>query len=412
MNIPLADQLRRRKLPLAIAAGVLLVVIAVLSLQNDPDPAAGWRTEPASRGNLLITVSATGNVQPTNQVDVGSELSGIVAGVLVEENDSVKKGQVLARLDTTKLDNQVTRARAALRSAEAGVQQATATVRETQAELARLRQVHELSGGKVPSANDLESAEAVVARALAGEASARAAVEEARAALGSAETDLAKASIRSPINGVVLTRSIEPGQTVAASLQAPVLFTLAEDLGRMELKVDIDEADVGKVRAGQNATFSVDAWADRDYPAQVTRVSWGAQTVSGVVSYKATLAVDNRDLSLRPGMTATATINATERNGVLLVPNAALRFTPPDADASQNSSLVSKLMPRPGAQQRPKRAGSTQRSGQRQVHVLVDGQPQAVSVTIGESDGRMTEITGGDLAEGSAVIIEYTGNKP
>lgn len=412
MNIPLADHLRGRKVPLAIAAGVLLVVIAVLSLQSDPDPAAGWRTEPAIRGNLLITVSATGNVQPTNQVDVGSELSGIVAGVLVDENDNVKKGQVLARLDTTKLDNQVTRARAALRSAEAGVQQATATVRETQAELARLRQVHELSGGKVPSANDLESAEAVVARAQASEVSARAAVEEARAALGSAQTDLAKASIRSPINGVVLTRSIEPGQTVAASLQAPVLFTLAEDLAHMELKVDIDEADVGKVRAGQSATFSVDAWTDRDYPAQVTRVSWGAETVSGVVSYKATLAVDNQDLSLRPGMTATATINATERNGVLLVPNAALRFTPPEAGAGQETSFVAKLMPRPPMQQRPKRAGNNHRGGQRQVHVLVDGQPQAVSVSVGESDGRMTEITGGDLAEGSAVIIEYSGSTP
>lgn len=412
MNTSLTSTLRRNRIPLSIAALVLLGVIVTLSLRSGPDPAAGWRTEPVVRGNLLVTVSATGNVQPTNQVDVGSELSGIVAGVLVDENDAVKKGQVLARLDTTKLENQVTRARAALRSAEAGVQQATATVRETQAELDRLRKVHELSGGKVPSTNDLESAEAVVARAQAGELSARAAVEEARAALGSAETDLAKASIRSPINGVVLTRTVEPGQTVAASLQAPVLFTLAEDLARMELKVDVDEADVGKVAAGQNATFSVDAWPDRDYPAQVTRVSWGAQTVSGVVSYKATLIVDNKDLSLRPGMTATATLNATERHDVLLVPNAALRFTPPDTTASQDSSFVSKLMPRPPMQQRPKRTGNNHRGGQRQVYLLVAGAPQAFTVTIGETDGRMTEITGGDLAEGGAVIVEYTGSTP
>lgn len=412
MNTRLATLLRRHRLPLAIGAGVLLVLFGWLFAGGE-EISTGYRTEAVTTGDLVVTVSATGNVQPTNQVEVGSELSGIVAAVLVDENDSVRKGQVLVRLDTAKLDNQVTRARAALRSAEAGVQQAAATVRETRAELDRLRKVHELSGGKVPSGNDLETAEAALARAQATEAAARAAVEEARATLQSAATDLAKASIRSPINGVVLARSIEAGQTVAASLQAPVLFTLAEDLARMELRVAIDEADVGKVRAGQAAAFSVDAWPDRDYPATVTRVSFGADTAGGVVSYEATLAVENKDLSLRPGMTATAIIEATRRDNVLLVPNAALRFTPPDTRAATTGpSFVSRLLPRPPGRQGPKTAGNNHKGSRQQVYVLVAGQPQAVAVTVGETDGKSTEVTGGELVAGRDVLVEYTGATP
>ncbi|MFA7318782.1 MAG: efflux RND transporter periplasmic adaptor subunit [Sulfuricella sp.] len=366
-----------------------------------------YLSEEAVRGNLTVTVSATGNLQPTNQVDVGSELSGTIEAVLVDDNDRVQKGQLLARLDLSKLNDQVAKSGAALVSTEAQVEQMRATVAESRANLARLRQVAELSGGKVPSKTELDTAQAVLDRAVASEASARAAVTQAQATLKSDRTNLAKASIRSPIDGVVLARKVEPGQTVAASLQAPVLFTLAENLAQMELQVDVDEADVGQVRAGQSATFNVDAYAGRKYPATITRVGYGSQTKDGVVSYKTILKVGNDDLSLRPGMTATSEITTTRRENVLLVPNAALRFTPPKQSGNgnkKNGSFVSSLLPKPPDSASAKPAAAM--SGTQQVWVLRAGQPVAVPVSVGVSNGRQTEVTGGELKPGMQVITE------
>ncbi|MDS4021124.1 MAG: efflux RND transporter periplasmic adaptor subunit [Candidatus Competibacter sp.] len=377
------------------------------------DAAPQYQTEPLGQGNLRVTVSATGKLAPINQVDVGSELSGTIETVLVDDNDRVKKGQVLARLDLTKLQNQIAKSKAALASAEAKVLQTVATVKESRASLGRLRQVAKLSGGKVPAPTELETAEATVDRAVADEASARAAVEEARATLRTNETDLAKASIRSPIDGVVLQRKVEPGQTVAASLQAPVLFTLAENLAQMELQVDVDEADVGQVREGQSAAFTVDAYPNRSYPARIRQVRFGAETVNNVVTYKTILNVDNDDLSLRPGMTATAEIVTAERENVLLVPNAALRFTPPPPEAqSSGGGLVASLLPRPPRGLAPRRQSTNAKGGKgaaRQIWILRDGQPVAVPVTVGSSDGRMTEVTGEGLELGLPVITASLG---
>lgn len=367
-----------------------------------------YRTEPVTRGALVVTVSATGSLQPTNKVDIGSELSGTVEAVLVDDNDPVKKGQVLARLDLSRLNDQVSRARSSLAASRARVAQAQATVKESAASLERLRQVRELSGGKVPSQAEMAAAEAALARAHAEEASAAAAVSEAGAALRSDETSLRKATIRSPIDGVVLARKVEPGQTVAASLQAPVLFTLAEDLAQMELQVDVDEADVGSVSGGQGATFTVDAYPARRYPAKVMRVSFGSQVKDGVVSYPTLLSVNNDDLSLRPGMTATAEITTIRREDALLVPNAALRFMPGTASGApaKSGGIVSQLMPRrPGGAGTPRKAGQTNR-GEQRVWVLREGSPLAVPVVTGPSDGRRTEITGGELEAGTEVVVE------
>ena len=378
-----------------------------------------YQTEALSRGNLRVTVSATGKLEPINQVDVGSELSGTIETVLVDYNDRVKKGQVIARLDIAKLQDAIAKSKASLASAEAKVLQTMATVKEASANLKRLRQVAKLSGGKVPAPTELETAEATLQRANADEGSARAAVEEARAALRSNETDLAKASIRSPIDGVVLERQVEPGQTVAASLQAPVLFTLAENLAQMELQVDVDEADVGQVRDGQSATFSVDAYPNRNYPARISQVRFGAETVNNVVTYKTILNVDNDDLSLRPGMTATAEIVTAERENVLLVPNAALRFTPPqsnEAEPKGGSGLLASLMPRPPRSmmrsgKQPTNTKGSKGAG-RQIWILRDGLPVALPVTVGSSDGRMTEVTGEGVEAGLPVIISSAKAAP
>ncbi|MEZ5664218.1 MAG: efflux RND transporter periplasmic adaptor subunit [Burkholderiaceae bacterium] len=366
-------------------------------------------TEALGKGDITLTVAANGTLQPTRSVEIGSELSGTVKRVLVDVNDQVKAGQVLVELDTSKLGDQVTQARAGLASAQAQQVQAAATVSEAKSTLARYEEVARLSGGKVPSATELDSARAAVDRAQASEAAARAAVDQARAALATNETNLSKASIRSPINGVVLSRSVDPGNAVAASLQAVTLFTVAEDLTQLKLDVAVDEADVGNVKVGQRATFTVSAFPARRYPAAINRVAFGSTTTDNVVTYTTTLDVDNQDLSLRPGMTAAATIVAREARGVLRVPNTALRFTPSSGNgaAASGGGILSKIMPRPPRSNTAKTAGTDRSGGNaRSIWVLQNGQPVQLSVTTGISDGRYTEVSGEALAEGVAVITE------
>lgn len=406
----------RRRTVVLIAAVLIVAVLAAAAARRGKKPAATeYKTEEAVRGDLRVIVTATGTLQPTNTVEVGSEISGIIKSVEADYNDRVKVNRVLARMDTSKLESQRRQSAAALEAAEARVLQSQATVKETAAKLEQFRRVRELSAGKVPSQTEMDAAEAALARARADEASAKAAVAQAAASLASVDTDLSKAVIRSPVNGVVLARNIEPGQTVAASFQAPVLFTLAEDLTRMELQVNVDEADMGKVREGQEATFTVDAYPNRTFCARTVKTRFGAETVDGVVTYKTILNVANNDLALRPGMTATADIVVRKLADALLVPNAALRFTPPAALEKPKSpgGLVGAIMPRP-PMRRPANGGKqeTERNGtKKQVWTLVDGKPTAVAVTIGDTNGTMTEIVSGDLRPGTAVVIETVSAK-
>lgn len=403
---------RRRTAWIGAAAIVLVAAGGWLWLeQRGGEAQPKYVTEAVTRGNLVVKVTANGTLQPTNKADIGSELSGTVARVFVDFNDRVRRGQVLAELDTSKLRDQVARSQASLLVARATVRQAQATVREAAGNLQRLQEVAALSGGKVPSQTELAAAEAALARAHAAAASAEAGVKDAQAAASSDRTNLAKASIRSPIDGVVLARSVDPGNAVAASLQAVTLFTVAQDLRTMKLDVNVDEADVGLVRDGQSATFTVSAYPARNYPATVTRVSYGSTTKDNVVTYIAELAVDNQDLSLRPGMSATASILATERRDVLLVPNAALRFTPESAAAAvADGGLVSKLMPR--APFRPPQRVRTTAAAARQVWVLDRGAPVAVAVVPGVSDGRQTEVANTSLQPGVLVITDQAGGSP
>lgn len=375
--------------------------------QKDARAVPVYVTEPVKTGDITLTVAANGTLQPTRSVNIGSELSGTVKRVLVDVNDRVKAGQVLVELDTAKLQDQVTQARAGLASAQAQLAQARATAREAGAALTRYEEVSRLSGGKVPSATELDTAKAALERATAAEAAAQASVNQSRAALSTNETNLSKASIRSPINGVVLSRSVDPGNAVAASLQAVTLFSVAEDLAQLKLDVAVDEADVGNVKVDQKATFTVSAFPSRRYPATIQRVAFGSTKTDNVVTYTTTLNVDNADLSLRPGMTAAATIVAKEAKGVLLVPNTALRYSPAAAGAAPaGGGILSKMMPRPPRTARPKTAGMDRQGGPRQIWVLENGQPVAKAVKTGISDGRNTEVSGEGLSEGMAVITE------
>jgi HlyD family secretion protein len=408
----------RRPAPYVAVAALALSAWGYWAWQAHQAAAAKpvYATQPVARGNLTLTVVANGTLQPTRAISIGSELSGTVLKVNVDVNDRIKKGQVLVELDTAKLRDQILRSRALLAAAGAHVDQTVATVSEAGATLARLEEVARLSGGKVPSKAELDTGRATLARATADETSARASVAEAKAALSTDEINLSKASIRAPSDGVVLTRSVDPGNAVAASLQAVTLFSVAEDLAQLRLQVYVDEADVGSVAIGQKASFTVSAYASRKYPAEITRVAYGSTITDNVVTYLTYLGVDNSDLSLRPGMTATATIVATQRNDVLLVPNSALRFSPTEASANaaraaSGGGIVSSLIPRRpgGPPTRRSAAAGASTALARQVWVLPEGgagDPVAVAVTPGISDGRMTEITAGDLKVGMLVITD------
>lgn len=394
-----------------VGTALVMVVVLVSVLGKKPQPLK-YVTQPAKRGKLVVTVSATGTLEPLKEVDVGIEVSGTIRSVDVDYNAEVKVGQVLARLDTTRLEAQAQQNEAALEAARAKVLQAQASVQEAESQLGRLNRVRELSGGKMPSQNDLDTAKANLARAKADEASANASVAQAQAALNVNRTDLKKAVIVSPINGVVLKREVEPGQTVAATFQAPTLFTLAEDLTQMELQVDVDEADVGQVREGQEATFTVDAYPDRAFPAQITQVRYGSQTVEGVVTYKTVLKVDNTSLALRPGMTATAVITVNKKENVLLVPNAAMRFVPTMKAASGNSrrgGLVGMLLPRPPGLNQKKTEEPDTRKREQQVWTLRHGQLVPLLITKGLSDNAYTEVVSGPVEAGTALVIEEEG---
>lgn len=408
-----------------IGAVVLLAVLALSRFFFGGAAATQYSTEEVERGALTVTVSATGKLAPTNQVDVGSELSGLVETVTVDVNDRVIKGQPLAVLDTSRLDDEITQSRATLSANQAQVGQQQATVAEAQAQLARMEEVSRLSGGRVPAKVEMEQARAAAQRAVAALRAAQANVVSARAALSSSETQRYKAVIRSPVNGVVLARQVEPGQTVAASFNTPTLFVIAEDLSAMELEVAIDEADVGTVKEGQLASFTVDAFPGETFPATITRVDLGSNlsaqsstssstsststTANQVVSYAATLSVANPEQKLRPGMTATAEIVTRAKPNVVLVPNAALRFRP--AAAGQNASggqggIAGALVPRRRRGGNEAEKSATLRRGATQtIYILGEqGQPQPVQITTGDTNGTVTEVTGGDLKPGMQVI--------
>jgi HlyD family secretion protein len=394
---------------LLLAVGVLAALAAgwLGYAARGVHTAVRYITAPAVTGDLHIIVTATGSVQPTTKVDISSELSGIVRRVFVDYNSPVKRGQVLAVLDTDKLSAAVENSRAKLAAFRAKVTELEATIAETARELERKTA---LAARDFSSQREFDVARFAHNRAIAQLASARADVIAAEADLKINETNLGKASIHPPIDGIVLKRSVDPGQTVASSLQAPVLFTIAEDLTKMEAQVDIDEADVGKVREGQTAIFTVDAYPDRKFPAKLRELRYASETVQGVVTYKGILTVDNSELLLRPGMTATAEIAVQEIAGALLVPNAALRFVPPaDQPAGESISLLNRLIP---VMPRVRPASQREDTGPaRKVWVLRDASAVAVPVTVGASDGRRTQIVQGGLKPGDAVIVDLAAAK-
>lgn len=391
------------------------IALALVSSLGAPTAGPRFKTQPVTRGALDVRVTATGTLEPLNQVEVGTEVSGTIEMVLVDYNDRVAKGDVLARLDTTQLEARVRQSQAALALARARVQDAEATLVETGN---KLRRTQDLIAKRLSAPEELDAASAASARAEAALAIGRAQVDQAQAELDVNQRILDKAVIHSPIDGIVLKRQVEPGQTVVASLQTPVLFTLAENLALMELHVDVDEADVGQVDKGQSAEFTVDAYPDLEFPARIQQVRFAPETVEGVVTYETLLTVDNAQLLLRPGMTATAEILVQQVEDALLVPNAALRFSPPKPEGgaatgqtrAPSGGLVAMLLPRrPPSERQTHDPAQKTKGAQQRVWVLREGTPEARPVRTGATDGIRTQILEGALEPGMEVLVDTLG---
>ena len=403
----------RRWMKYWLPALILIVLVLIVSRCTADPKGPDYITEAVTQDSLALSVTATGNLRPTNQVEVGAEVTGPLDSVLVDVNDRVTRGQVIAVINTEIIDQQIAQSRANVNAARAALGQAKATFDIDTVQLKRLEEVRRLSGGRVPSQIELEQAEAAVQRDRASLASARANIEAAEASLKANLTTRSRAVIRAPVTGVVLARRVEPGQTVVASFNTVTLFVIAEDLSQMQLRVAIDEADVGQVKPGQDATFTVDAYPGRRFPATLQRVdlaskgtvegsATGAAAAAGssVVSYEARLDVRNPEGLLRPGMTATATIETQNTGTALLVPNAALRFRPDEKAEEGGGVFNPQIGLEDGKQQATIGEGSRQ-----QVQVLqADGTLKAVEVITGRSDGRLTVVRSKELKPGMKVV--------
>ena len=384
-----------------IALGGIAILITLILWWQNRVPNYTYTTQEATIGDIATSISANGTLSPTHEVSIGSVISGIVLEVLVDVNDKVRKGQVLARIDSESIMQNLYRYEAQLQSAKAQLKSAQVNLEEKEWQYKQLQMLFQKTNGKTPSKLDLQSAKTAYNSALSEVGLKKANIAEIETSIRSTQVDLKNAQITTPIDGVVLSRSIEVGQSVAASFQAPEFFIIAENLEEMELNVSVSEADISKVEVGQNVAFSVDSYPNKTFNAKVNRVNFGASSsTDNIVSYKARIAVDNQDLLLRPGMSATADITTQEVKNALLVPASALYFTP-----TQQIQSNKKMNFNPFGGMRPKRQNTPPKAMRSSVWVLDNGIPKEIPVEIGISDGNFTQIISDSIQVGTQIIV-------
>jgi HlyD family secretion protein len=391
---------RRRRWPFILLGAALLAAATAALVRWGVGPGHArvtYETVRADRGRIVVQVTASGTVSALKTVQVGSQVSGRVAELHADFNDTVKKGQLLARLDTQLFKAAVEQARATQAVSRSNVAKAQAQLGEAQRQLAREKTLGE---GKFLAPEVVENTASSVEVARAALDGARAQAQQAAASLHQAELNLAMTAIYSPIDGVVISRSVDVGQTVAASLQAPTLFTLAEDMQKMEVDAHVAEGDVARLKSGMPVTFTVDAFPGRKFAGRLRQVRNAAVTVQNVVTYDAIVDVDNPQLELRPGMTANVTFVVAERNDVVRIPNAALRFRPPrnpertDGAAGWQNNGAGRASGPPAADRKV-------------VYTLgVQNQLQPQRIRVGLTDGSYTELVEGSVGEGTALVSD------
>lgn len=387
--------MRSRRVVLILAVAVLAVVALASRAFLAKDPGeTRYRTEPVSRGPLVTEVTATGTVNPVKTVQVGTYVSGPVQAIYADFNSPVKKDQLVAKIDPRQFALRVQQAEATLANARAKLVKSQADLRYKTTNLARNRK---LAADGIVSADLIDTTASSVDQARADVALNQAEIQLAEAALAEAKVNLSYTDIISPVDGVVVSRNVDVGQTVAASFQTPTLFLIAEDLTQMQVDANVSESDIGAVHQGQRATFTVDAYPDRRFAGTVIQVRNAPQNVQNVITYDVVVGADNQDLALRPGMTANVAIETGRRDETLRVPSAALRFRP---------HVASGGAPRPTGSPGAGRARHAEDGApSARVFVLRDGQPAPVPVEIGLSDDSYTEIVKGAVAEGDQVIV-------
>lgn len=428
---------KRKKYLVGLVIVILLLtgglLLRQLSGQNGSNQK--YRLAKVERGEVNLVVTATGTINPVINVLVGSQVSGTIKALYADFNSQVKQGQVIAQIDPAIFEAQVEQGKASVQNAQANLLNAQANLENAKANLTKveiavldakrtLDRNRPLLEKKIIAQATLDTAEtnydtAVaqrdVARAQVESSksqieSAKAQVEQARAALRVAETNLRYTTIRSPVNGTVISRNVDVGQTVAASLQAPTLFTIAKNLAEMQVDSNVSEADVGRMAVGQDATFTVDAFPERIFRGKVSEIRNAPIIVQNVVTYDVVILVENKDLKLKPGMTANVSVMIAHRDGVLKIPNTALRYRPESAK-KETKKESGKGGPARKAGERAKPAEDDQGRPGRVWVLSPEGKPTPVSVTLGITDGTFSEVIEGDLQEGAGVIIEGGSNK-
>ncbi len=364
-----------------VVVALILAAFAVFGIVAfyDRDHGPQFKTEKVSRGTVTATVIATGTVNPVTSVQVGTQVSGTIKQIYVDYNSPVRKGQKIAQIDPAPFEAQVEQARATLLESQAGVEEAEAQLVDSSRNLQRQQELY--SKNLIISKSELDDAETKYEVAHAKLELAKATLARSEAALKYAETNLQYTSIVSPVDGVVVERNVDVGQTVAASFQTPKLFTIAEDLTKMQIDTNVDEADIGNVHVGQDVEFTVDAYPSITFKGKVSKVHIAPLILENVVTYDSVVEVENPEKKLMPGMTANVSITVGKAKDVLLIPNAALRFFPADAGSPSDY----------------KGAG---------VWVLRQDKPQRIQVETGISDGRFTQLISGDVREGDEVIVQ------
>ncbi len=392
-----------KKLLYALTLLGLIGVVFFIFFADKDEKLVVYNTSSLMQKDLIVTVSATGNLEPTNSVDVGIEVSGTILEIYVDYNDVVKKGQLLVKLDTNKLVSQVNSTKAALSVAKANLLEGEINIKDTQRELKRVKELYKATNGNYPSTKEIDSALIAYEKSQATHSALIAQKAQAQALLESNQEDLKRARVVSPIDGVVLNRAVEVGQSVVASMEIPTLFTLAEDLKKMEVIVSVDEADVGQVKQNQEVEFSVDAYPDKVFKGLIKQVRKNSVVVNSVVTYETVVTVDNSDLLLLPGMTVSADITTKIVKNALLVPNSALRFSPPKVE--EKSSGFTLFAP-------PSRKEKSDLSiNSKRVWVLKDNKAVAVPIKLGDSDGINSVITDGEISINEKVIIGIKESK-
>lgn len=395
-------RINRKFIYIAIAIiSFLAIVLFFIFNGSDKSNKVEYTTKKVTQGDLSVVVSTTGNLNPTNSVEIGIEVSGTLKEIFVDFNDEVKAGQILAKIDTVKLQSQVDSSTAALAIAVANQKESQVTLNNKKTLYDRTLNMYKNSGGKYPSKNELDDTRFSYEAAIESLEAAKAKVLQAQSNLKTDKQNLEKASVKSSIDGIVLNREVEVGQTLAATMSAPKLFTIAKDLTNMDLIVSIDEADVADIKKDLPVTFTVDAYPNKVFNGKVKQVRLNPVDTNGVVTYETVVSVDNEDLLLKPGMTATAKIITKESKNKLLIPNGALRFKPKIQEQKNGGvNLVGPNMNRPAnvARDLSKKELSP-------IFILENNQPKRVMVKVLDSDGKLTSIESEELKVDDEVII-------